>query len=95
MNECFRCGVSEEKEELFNVVSSKGIVKICKKCNQYEGFPVLRKANEFQIKKSEKISGVYERLSKYAGVDPVEHRKKFGNFLKISTEIRKIKNLEK
>lgn len=75
MAECIKCEISDEKAILYDAISKEGIVKICRKCNLEENLPLIQ-----QVKKEEGIErerDVYARLSKYAGLDPKEHRKKF------------------
>jgi ribosome-binding protein aMBF1 (putative translation factor) len=71
MTECIRCGISDEKEMLFDAISSKGLVKICKKCNEVEEFPLIGKD---YVDRPEKIKTVYERLSSMAHLDPEKHK---------------------
>jgi ribosome-binding protein aMBF1 (putative translation factor) len=71
MAECIRCGISDEKEMLFDAISSKGVIKICKKCNELEEFPLIAKD---YLDKPEKIKTVYERLSSMAHLDPEKHK---------------------
>ena len=65
--ECFKCGVSEEKALLFDVISDKGIVKICKKCSLDESMPIIRRAESFNDSNSEQA--VRGRVSKGTGID--------------------------
>lgn len=71
MAECIRCGISDEKEMLFDAISPKGLVKICKKCNEVEEFPLIGKD---YTDKPEKFKTVYERLSSMARLDPEKHK---------------------
>ena len=62
--ECSVCGVSRKKVRLLDVISSKGIVKICEACSKAEDMPILRRPTTFQLKESEKKpSGIYDMLS--------------------------------
>lgn len=61
MENCFRCGVSEENKPLFNAISGKGIVKICSNCSAMEGFPIIKKPVE-KVEETEKQKSVRERL---------------------------------
>jgi ribosome-binding protein aMBF1 (putative translation factor) len=75
MSECIKCEISDEKALLFDAISKGGIIKICRRCNSEENLPLVNR-----VKKDEgleKERNVYNRLSKYAKIDPVEHRKKF------------------
>jgi ribosome-binding protein aMBF1 (putative translation factor) len=69
--------MSEEETDLLTGISNKGIVKICGICNMQEDLPLIKKADDFKLKEAEKSKGVYERLSRYAKVDPVEHQRRF------------------
>ncbi len=75
MVECIKCEISDEKALLFDAISKEGIVKICRRCNLEEELPLIT-----HVKKEDGIErerNVYNRLSKYSGIDPKEHRKKF------------------
>lgn len=73
--ECFNCGISENKVRLFDVVSSKGIVKICDVCFKNERMPIVRRPTTFQLKESEKNLSIYDRLSKISGIKEELRRK--------------------
>jgi len=61
--ECSVCGVSRKKVRLLDVISSKGIVKICEACSKAEDMPILRRPTTFQLKESEKKPpGIYDML---------------------------------
>lgn len=60
--ECFKCGISGEKALLFDAVSNKGIVKICRKCSYSEDIPIIKKFEDSD-RFNEKKQTVYERLS--------------------------------
>ena len=74
MEYCVKCGISDSKALLFDVVSPEGIVKICRRCNLEEEFPLIKQAKKEPL--IEKKKGVYERLSRYAGINPERHRKR-------------------
>jgi len=75
IDECFNCGISEERVKLFDAISGKGIVKICKECASKENIPIIKKPSEIlthpvsynDLKKKGKT--VYERLSHMSGFD--------------------------
>lgn len=71
MAECFRCGVSDEQERLFDAISGKGVVKICENCAKHENLPLVQPV---ELVKPEKSKTVYERLSNMAKLDPEKHR---------------------
>lgn len=64
MEECSICGVSEGKTFLFDAISDKGIIKICKNCLEKENFPLIRKTDVYEVPKRQKV---YETLSKLSG----------------------------
>ena len=81
--ECVSCGITEEKVRLFDAVSGKGVVKMCKECSDREDVPLIKKPTTFQLKEAEakyhSRENIYNRLSTMAGIkDPYEHRKKVG-----------------
>lgn len=53
-SECFVCGISEQRARLLDAISSSGIVKICEKCSEKEGIPVMKRPTSQQLKDSEK-----------------------------------------
>ena len=59
--ECSICGISGEKTRLLDVISPKGIVKICGACSKAEDMPILRRPTTFQLKESEKKQRIYPR----------------------------------
>ena len=92
--ECFKCGDSGDKVLLSDAISQKGIVKICRKCSFEEDLPMIRKPNEFQIKKMDEPKGtVYERLSKFAGINPRDRRIADEKEAEIRKQNRKLKEI--
>lgn len=73
--ECFKCGVSDSKEKLYDVIVSEGVVKMCENCMRNEDLPVVRRPTTVQLKEMERKPTVYERLSKAAGINPNERRR--------------------
>jgi ribosome-binding protein aMBF1 (putative translation factor) len=71
MTECYRCGVSDERERLFECISNKGVIKLCRNCSNSEGLPLIQPVD---LNKPEKVKSVYERLSDMANIDPEKHR---------------------
>ena len=65
MDECFKCGVSEEKARLFDVIVSSGIVKVCSHCFSEESLPLIKKPTSSQIKASEKQQTYRERIKAF------------------------------
>jgi len=72
MDYCFKCGKSEEEVKLLDAVSLGEIVKICEECSETEDMPIIKKPTIQQLKESEKSYGVYERLSRMAGLEDKE-----------------------
>lgn len=73
MEECFKCGISEDKAWLFDAIGEKGVVKICKKCSSEENMPIIRKPTDFQLEKANQKQTVYERLSHAAGINKKDY----------------------
>ncbi len=75
VEECFNCGISRERLRLFDAISGKGIVKICKECASKGDMPLVKKLEETPLYQNlktnltEKSKTVYERLSKISGYD--------------------------
>ena len=91
MAECFKCGVSDKKAQLFDVITKEGIVKMCDRCSRLEDSPILRKPTIFQLKELERRPTVYERLARAAGLDPKEKKvEKTESLLKQETTLRAI-----
>lgn len=86
MAECYKCGADDSSKRLFDAISDKSVVKICEDCLRQEELPLVRKPTTFQLKAAESSSGVYDRLARMQGLDPVEHRSKF-NFPERKKEI--------
>lgn len=63
MNECFRCGISEEKAKLYSAISERGVVKICGDCNLIEKLPIIKKPSDSQIEDSKRQKSVRDMLS--------------------------------
>ena len=95
MAECFRCGVTDEKEYLFDAITNEGVVKICERCSCLENIPIIRKPSNFQLKEAERNQTVLERLSKITGVnreprkvEPINFDEK--KYSKKEEELRKV-----
>ncbi len=75
MDECFKCGVSGKRIRLFDAISGKGIVKICKECVSGEKIPLIKKPSEIftrpVLNSGLKKMGetVYEKVSRMSGFD--------------------------
>lgn len=89
MAECYRCGVSDEEERLFNAISNKGVVKICRNCSEREEWPLIQPVD---LNKPERVQSIYERLSAMAKIDPEKHRKMISE-KQMEDEAKKRRNL--
>ncbi|NMB66754.1 hypothetical protein GYA25_01700 [Candidatus Woesearchaeota archaeon] len=49
MEKCYKCGVSSERAKLYDVISKKGIVKICERCNSFEKLPLVKKVDSNKV----------------------------------------------
>ena len=69
---CSRCGISDQEARLYDAIYPQEVLQLCHVCAEAEGVPLLRAATTEQLKDAERTQGVYERLSKSAGlaVDP-------------------------
>ena len=66
MAECVRCGISENKVHLFDVISNQGIEKMCAHCAEYENRLILNNPTKAQLKESEKKEvGFRESLKRF------------------------------
>ena len=74
MEECFKCGISEDKVLLFDAICDEGVMKICSKCSEKEDIPIIRKPTESQLRDSERRRSIYERLSGKQ-IEPVRKEK--------------------
>lgn len=80
INECANCGAYGEKLRLFDAISGKGIIKICKDCAEKGDFPLLKKLEEPPLRQglkptlTEKSKSVYERLSRISGYSLKERK---------------------
>ena len=77
MEECYKCGISGERARLFDVISSEGLVKMCEKCADEEGLPIVKKPTTYQLKEAERKRTTYERLAKASGMDVNKEKKDF------------------
>jgi len=75
MAECFKCGIPDERALLFDVVSEKGIVKVCRKCNEEEQLPLIKKFED--VGEPEERKSVYERVSSVSGFKPESYKKNY------------------
>ncbi len=62
MAECFKCGVSDEKAILFDAISSKGIVNVCRRCSIVEEIPIIRTPKQEDENKPKLQSNVARNL---------------------------------
>ncbi|MEX2017383.1 MAG: hypothetical protein WD876_02830 [Candidatus Pacearchaeota archaeon] len=90
MTECYRCGASGKNIRFYDVIKIGGILRVCENCYLKEDSPVFRKPTEFQLKEVERKPGVYERLSKMAGINPKERRSEKPLIINEDTNLRKL-----
>jgi len=78
MVNCSRCGVSEEEARLYPAIYPQEVLMLCESCGESEQVPLLKHATTDQLKAEEQSKGVYERLSKSAGLplDPTKMPKR-------------------
>lgn len=69
MENCYKCGVSEDKMLLYDVVTIEGIQKLCRICSLKEDLPMMNKKCSDEIKEIERKQDVYERISKVSSID--------------------------
>lgn len=93
--ECSICGISGERVKLFNIVSSKGIVKICKNCLSESDSPRIKSFDvKFGSEDVWKEPSVREVLSRISGVEIREKPKEENLQLKKQEEaLKQIANL--
>ena len=65
--ECYKCGITDQKALLYEVISPKGIVAVCRKCSFGESLPLIKKSRG---ESEEPKLSVHDRLSKIAGIKP-------------------------
>jgi ribosome-binding protein aMBF1 (putative translation factor) len=65
--ECFKCGASGTKVRIFDAISGKGIVKICERCSEKEGLPLIKRPTSEQLKRAESNTPVRKVLEKISG----------------------------
>ena len=66
---CAICSLSEDQTKLFDGITGEGMKKICQKCSEEEGIPILKKPTSEQIQVAEQRYSVRERMEKMAGID--------------------------
>ena len=66
--ECFKCGVPEDRAFLYEVISPKGIVRVCRKCSHDLDFPMIKTSTDFEEKGDKKRSSVREIMERLSGV---------------------------
>lgn len=66
---CFRCDVSEEHANLYEVIYENEIACVCENCARIENLPVIRKPSKSQLQEAKRPYSVYERLARASGMD--------------------------
>jgi ribosome-binding protein aMBF1 (putative translation factor) len=74
MAECYSCGISSDRAILYEGIGNEGVVFVCRKCYFKNKIPLMGRTNV----SLESIPGesVHARLSKMAGLEPVEERRR-------------------
>lgn len=73
--ECSVCGISGERVKLFDVVSIKGIVKLCGVCNSESNSPKIKSfGSKFGSEDTWKEPNVSEVLSRISGIEIKEKK---------------------
>ncbi len=67
--ECSICGISDKMRNVSQALSQKGIIFVCDKCLQEEGFITLKKPRAIEEQGKETM---YERMTRISGVVPKE-----------------------
>lgn len=67
---CFKCGISGNDARLLDAITPKGIVKVCERCAQEEGIPIIKRPTTFQLKESEKKPTFKEKFSSVSKPEP-------------------------
>jgi len=90
MDECFNCGISEEKTKLFDAISAEGIAKVCEECAKNENIPLIKKPLGNTLPKKKRES-VYARVSRMSGFDSrIKIPKKTESLKKQDTSLKEI-----
>lgn len=90
--ECFKCQISDQRALLYDVISSRGIAQICRKCLAEEpDLTTIKKPNDANFRESDKNLTVRERLSLSAGINPYDQRKENMKSKELRQQEEKIK----
>ncbi len=99
---CEKCGVSDERTQLFDVVLGDKLVQRCKRCAQIDDLLIIKPASEELGVPPERHQSVYERMTRISGVKrdlsqvkKVDKREVFGSTVEPSLRDIVEKNLEK
>lgn len=93
MERCIRCRVGGNEKRLFDAVYCGMMSSICERCAIIENVPVIKKPDISQLRESEKITGVYDRMKRMSGIK--EERKEETFFLEDRlNELKKNPELE-
>lgn len=90
--ECFKCQISDKRALLYDVISTRGIVQICRRCLVEEpGLTQIKKPNDARFRENDKNLTVHERLALSAGINPYEKKKENIKSKELSKQEEKIK----
>ena len=90
--ECFKCGISDQRALLYDVIVTRGIGQICRKCLAEEPeLTQISKPNDAKFRENDKNLTVRERLALSAGINPYEQKKENIKSRELSKQEEKIK----
>jgi len=89
MKFCIKCGISDEKVALFEVITYEGVSSACKECSEALKLPVISNKG-YSFEKIDKGLSVYERLSRMKGISPVRMPEKNDALKKEEITLREI-----
>ena len=69
MEQCFKCGLGDDKALLYDVITHEGIQKVCRKCSHKEDSPLVKNQDSLELKEFERKQDIYERISRVSGID--------------------------
>ena len=73
MKYCERCGVAEDKVQLYDVIADLKMSVLCERCAIIDNVPIIKKPNTAQLKNFEKPLTVNNRMRSLAGL-PKENK---------------------
>lgn len=104
---CSKCGVSGDKEPLYEAISDKGIVKVCKKCVIHEDWPIIKKpadltpkrpapqlaiSRDGPVKMGVQSKAMFDRLTRLSGVIMSEKKEESKETIRQNSVLREMAN---